>query len=464
MTTASPARVNKNVILVISTTSAFILPFLIAAINVALPTMGRELNMSAVVMTWVSTSYFLAIAIVQVPFGRLSDILGRRLIFILGLLITTGGSFLGGFSNSISMLLISRILQGLGSGMTYNSSISILTSVFPGKERVRAIGISQAGTYLGLSLGPLFGGLLTETLGWQSIFLISGILGVLLIIMVFQGLKAEWKEARGEKFDTSGSIIYAIGIASFMYGFSSLPSITGIVFFIAGAAVMAFFIWWESKSPSPVLNLALFRHNRVFIFSNIAVVITYISTFAINYLLSLYLQYIKGSSADYAGAILIFASVLMTVFTVISGFISQRKNPRVLAAIGMAIDCAATIMLIFLGSSTPMWYIMLSLAVYGIGIGLFVTPNTNIIIGAVESKALGVVSGIMGTMRTAGMMISMAITMILFSVYIGQAEITPGSYPQFLTSVRVGFIIFSLFGVLGIVSQAIARNGEREKP
>ncbi|MFA5309837.1 MAG: MFS transporter [Dehalococcoidales bacterium] len=458
MTDNSPARVNKSIILIISTITAFILPFLVAAVNVALPTMGREFGMEALVMSWVSTSYFLAIAIVQVPFGRLSDIVGRRRLFILGLLVSTGGSFLGVFANSITVLIISRVLQGLGSGMTFNNSVAILSSVFTGKERGKALGISQAGTYLGLSLGPLIGGVMTDRLGWNSIFLLSGCLGVLLIILVWYGIKAEWREAAGEKFDITGTIAYVIAIGIFMYGFSSLPSTTGIILFVIGSAGMVFFVWWESRTPSPIFEISLFRRNRVFILSNLAALVTYLSTFAVTYLLSLYLQYIKNYSAEQAGLVLIVSSVFMTIFTLLSGFISQRYEPRIVATVGMAFNCAALIMLIFLGNDTSTWYIIPALAIYGTGIGLFVSPNTNAIMGSVEPRVLGVASGTLGTMRTAGMILSMGITMILFSVYIGQAEIIEAYYPQFLTSVRVGFTIFSTLCVGGLIAQMVARR------
>ena len=458
MNNAPTAASNKNLILAIATTTSFILPFLVASVNIALPTMGRELNMEAVVMTWVSTSYFLAIAVVQVPFGRLSDILGRRRLFIIGLAISTLGSFLGGFANSVPVLMLSRVLQGFGSGMTFNVAVAILSSVFPGKERARALGISQSGTYLGLSLGPLFGGFLTEHLGWKSIFLISGGLGTLLVLLVIIGLRTEWRDARGEKFDMRGSFIYMIGIASFMYGFGTLTTAPGIALFIIGIAALALFIWWENRTPNPVFNISLFRSNRVFIFSNLAALITYLSTFAITTLLSFYLQYIKKLSPDRAGLVLICASVLMTTFTIISGFIAKRVDSRMLATLGMGIDLIATVMLIFLGADTSLWYVILALMIYGTGIGLFVSPNTNAIMGSVDNKVLGVASGTLGTMRTVGMMLSMDITMVLFAIYIGQAEITSAYYPQFLTSVRVGFIIFSACGLGGVIAQLIARN------
>src|SRR4030042_1961366 len=232
--------------------------------------MGRDFDMEAVTMSWVSTSYFLAIAIVQVPFGRLSDIFGRRRLFILGLVVATLASFMGGFATSVPMLIVSRVFQGLGSGMTFNNAVAILTSVFPGKERAKALGISQSGTYLGLSLGPLIGGLLTKHLGWQSIFLVSGGLGVLLIILVFVGLKAGWRGARGEKLEVTGSITYIISIALFMYGFSRMPPLTGIILFIVGVAGLIFLVRWEIRTPTPVFDLTLFRRHRVFVFSNLA--------------------------------------------------------------------------------------------------------------------------------------------------------------------------------------------------
>jgi EmrB/QacA subfamily drug resistance transporter len=462
MTNQTNAAVNKNIILVIATTTAFILPFLAASMNVALPTMGRDFNMEAVVMSWVNTSYFLAIAVVQVPLGRLSDIIGRKRLFVLGLAISAAASLAGFFANSIQILLLSRVFQGFGAGMTFNNSIAILTSVFSPQERARALGISQAGTYLGISMGPLLGGLLTEGLGWRSIFMASSILGIFLVVLVFLGIRAEWREARDEKFDFTGSIVYAIAIALFMYGFSSLPTVIGIILFVVGAAGLAYFIRWETRTPSPVLDLTLFRHNRVFVFSNLAALVTYISTFAVTFLLSLYLQYIKDFTPEKAGLVLITSSVLMTIFTLSTGFISPRFAPRLVATIGMALNCIALVMLIFLGNTTPIWYIVIALAVYGMGIGLFVSPNTNVIMGSVSSRVLGVASGTLGTMRTAGMMLSMGVMMILFSLYIGDAEIASANYPQFLTSVRVGFVIFSIINVVGVIAQMVARRTEKE--
>jgi MFS family permease len=461
MTSQAGAGVNKNIILVISTTTAFITPFLSAAVNIAIPTIRRDFAIDAVVMTWVGTIYFLSIAVVQVPCGRLADIYGRKRLFVIGLLVTIFASLLGTFAGSVAMLLISLALMGIGSGIMFNNSISILISVFPADRRGRALGISTAGTYTGLSMGPFIGGILTRAFGWQSIFILSGFLSIVLLALVFYALKGEWREAAGEKFDVVGSITYAISIVLFMYGFSSLPDVLGIVLFVLGVTGFIFFTRWEARTVSPIFNINLFRENKVFFFSNLAIFISYIATFAISFLLSLYLQDIKELNPDKAGLVLITASVLMAVFTPISGRISDRIEPRLVASVGMALNCVALLLLVFLNADTALWYIMFALAINGLGIGIFASPNTNAIMGAVEKKSLGVAAGTLGTMRTAGMMVSMGIMMILFSLYIGQTEITPAYYPQFLTSVRTGFIIFTVVSIFGLLCQLVARSADK---
>jgi MFS family permease len=454
----SETTVKRYVVLVISTATSFIMPFMVAAINIAIPTMREEFSLEAWVTAWVGTIYFLSIAMVQVPCGRLADIYGRKKLFIIGLLVTILASFLGIFAHSVPLLFISLALIGAGSGVMFNNSISILTSVFPSDMRGRVLGISTAGTYAGLSIGPYIGGVLTRAFGWQSIFILSAIMSIVLLLLVLYALKGEWREAEGESFDIVGSVTYAVAIALFIYGFSSLPQVLGVILLLIGIGGFVFFARWEARMDSPVFDLSLFQKNRVFFFSNLAMFISYIATFAVNFLLSLYLQEIKELTPDRAGLILITASVLMAIFTPISGRVSDKIEPRLVASVGMSFNCIALFLLIFINAGTPLWYIITVLAINGLGIGIFSSPNTNAIMGSVERKSLGVAAGTLGTMRTAGMMVSMGIVMILFSLYIGKAEIVPMYYPEFLASARTGFIILTSFSILGLLSQLTARR------
>lgn len=461
MNNDSGSAVKRSIVLVIATATAFIMPFLSSAVNVALPTIGRDFSLEAVVIAWVGTIYFLSVAMVQVPCGRLADIYGRKKLFIIGLLLTICAALLGAFANSVAMLLISLALMGMSSGVIFNNSISILTSVFPADMRGRVLGISTAGTYTGLSLGPYIGGVLTKTFGWHSIFMLAGFLSLVMLALIFYALKGEWREAEGEKFDIIGSVTYGISIVLFIYGFSSLPTVRGIILFLLGVAGFMLFARLESRTDSPIFNLSLFRKNRPFFFSSVAVFISYISTFAISFLLSLYLQYIKGLPPQNAGLVLIVASVLMAIFTPISGRVSDKIEPRLVASVGMSFNAVALLLFIFLSDGTPLWFIIMALAINGIGIGIFASPNTNAIMGSVDRKSLGVAAGTLGTMRTAGMMVSMGIMMILFSLHIGQTQITPAYYPEFLASVKTGFIIFTVVCICGLLCQLAARSAAR---
>lgn len=455
------AGVNKNVTLLVTATSVFISPFMVAAVNIALPTIGKEFSMGAVLLGWVATCFLLASAALLVPFGRLADIYGRKKLFLCGMGLFSVSSFLGGISNSATLLILIRVFQGISGAMSVGTAVAILTSVFPAEERGRAIGINMAATYLGLSLGPFLGGILTQQLGWRSIFFISAFLGLMVVVLVFWKLKGEWAEARGERYDVVGSIIISLSIIVGMYGFTVLPSTLGIVLVLLGVSGLLTFVRWESKVASPVFNISLFQKNAAFVFSNLATLINYSSAFAMSFLLSLYLQYTKGLSPQTAGLISVVSPVVMTVFAPIAGRLSDRVEPRLVASVGLAFTCVALLLFIFLTDVTALGFIITGMAIYGVGTGLFSSPNTNAVMSSVDHRFLGVASGTVATMRSLGMMLSMGVVMILFSIYIGQAEITPDYYPEFLTSVQVGFIIFAVLSFGGILIQLAARRAKQ---
>jgi EmrB/QacA subfamily drug resistance transporter len=449
---------SKLVTLIIASTSAFVFPFMMASVNVALPTIGREFAMEAVMLGWVATSFILASATLQVPIGRFADIWGRKKIFTYGLVIQIVTNIFCATASSGTWLILARVVQGFGGAMTFSTLVAILTSVSPPGERGRAIGVYLSAVYLGLALGPFLGGVLTQHFGWRSIFFLTALLGLLVLVLVLWKLKGEWAEARGEKYDTAGAITFCLSLGVLMYGFSVLPTMLGIVLVILGLLGLTGFFWWETRIESPVLNVNLFRRNTVFVFSNLAALINYSATFAVTFYLSLYLQYMKGMSPQTAGLMLIVQPVVMTILTPISGRLADRVEPRLVAAVGMALSCVGLSLLAFLTDETALLFIIASLVILGFGFGFFASPNTSAIMGSVENRVLGVASGTVGTMRSTGMMLSMGVAMILFSIYIGQAQITPEYYPAFLTSMKTGFIIFAALCFVGIFAQLAGRN------
>jgi MFS family permease len=322
--------------------------------------------------------------------------------------------------------------------------------VFPPGEKGKALGINVAAVYLGLSLGPPLGGILTHHLGWRSIFLANVPLGLIIVVFVLLKLKGDWAEAKGEKFDFVGSLIYSLTLTSIMYGFSTLTSNTGAWLLLLGSLGFFLFIKWEIKMESPVLDMRLFRNNKAFTLSNLAALINYSATFAVTFLLSLYLQYIKGLSPQDAGIILIAQPIVMAIFSPFAGKLSDRIEPRIVASIGMTVTAVGLSLFIVLSEKTTLEFIISSLILLGFGFALFSSPNTNAVMSSVEKRFYGVASGTLGTMRLTGQMLSMGIAMLIFAIYLGGVQIMPESYPAFLRSTKAIFVILAALCFVGI--------------
>jgi len=453
----SEENISKRSVLLVATFAAFLTPFLGSAVNLALPSIGKDLDADAISLGWVISSFILSSAIFLLPFGRLADIIGRKKVFLYGISLFTVSTFLIIFTGSVTSLIVLRIFQGLSSAMIFGTSLAIITSVFQPGERGRAMGINITAVYLGLSCGPVIGGLLTQYLGWRSIFAFLVPFGIVSFILIKSKIKTEWADAAGEKFDWYGSIIYGVALSSFMYGFSRLPSSIGWICIATGVIMAGVFIIIENKMSNPVFDIRLILRNRVFAFSGIAALIHYSATSATGFFISLYLQYLKGLDARTAGLIMISQPIAMTLLSPIAGKLSDKRNPGVIASIGMGLTASGLILLCLVTRTTPNYLIILLLIIMGIGFGLFSSPNSNAIMSSVEKRHLGVASGVVGTMRMIGQMMSMGIAMMLLSLYIGKQTINPSTYPGLISAMKTGFLIFSGLSILGIFA-SLARN------
>jgi EmrB/QacA subfamily drug resistance transporter len=440
----------KKYALIAATLGAFLTPFMGSSINIALPSIGKDFEMDAVLLSWVATAYLIAAAMFLVPFGRIADIYGRKKVFTGGILLYTLSSLLSAFSTSALMLISFRVLQGFGAAMIFGTGVAIVTSVFPVGERGKALGINVAAVYLGLSLGPSIGGFLTQHFGWRSVFIVNVPLGLIVLAIVLWKLKGEWATAKGEKFDIPGSIIYSIMLLAVMYGFSLLPAMSGAWLILGGVLAFLAFVKWEMRIKSPVLDISLFRNNRVFAFSNLAALLHYSAVFATFFLLSLYLQYIKGFTPQNAGLILVSQPVVQAVFSPIAGRLSDRFQPRLLASAGMVMTFVGLSLFTLLNEETALEFIIANLILLGLGLAFFSAPNTNAIMSSVEGRSYGVASATLATMRQVGMTLSMGIAMLLFAIYIGRVQITPEYHELFLRSVKTAFIVFACFCFAGV--------------
>lgn len=443
-------KATKLTALTIASLSSFLTPFMISSINIALPVIGKEFKADAVVLSWVATSYLLAAAMSLVPFGKLADIYGRKKIYMVGIFIFTLMSLFSAVSVSAPMLIVFRTFQGAGSAMIFATGIAILSSVYPPQERGKVLGIAVAATYMGLSCGPFFGGFLTRYLSWRSIFLINIPFGVVIILLIIFKLKGEWKGAEGQKFDLTGSIIYGTGIFAFMYGISILPAAMSVILILTGVVGLVAFVKWELVLASPVFEVNLFVTNRTYAYSCLAALINYSATFAVAFLLSLYLQYIKELPPQVAGMVLVANPITMAVFSPLAGRLSDRIEPRVISSLGMSLTAVGLVLFIMLNNHTSILYVISSLLIMGFGFALFSSPNMNAIMGSVDKRLYGIASASVGTMRLLGQMLSMGIVTLIFSLYIGREQITPQSYSMLIKSVQVAFFVFSCFCAGGV--------------
>jgi len=421
-----------------------------SSINTALPSIGRELALDAVSLSWVSTAYLLASAIFLVPFGRLADIHGRKRIFSLGMVLHTVSSLLLTFSNSSASLILLRLPQGMGSAMIFGTGVAILTSAYPPGERGKVLGINSAAVYIGLSTGPFLGGLMTQALGWRTIFLLNVPLGLITIAVIMLRLKGEWAEAKGEKLDLLGSTIYGLSLTSTMLGLSQLPSMTGASLLLLGLLGTITFFQVETRSQSPVLDIQVFKDNKAFTLSNIAALMNYSATFAISFLLSLYMQNIKGLNPQSAGLVLMAQPLVQAGFSPLAGKLSDRREPRIIASTGMAVTSTALLLLALVMPTGSLELIIGILALLGFGLALFASPNMNAVMTSVEKRLYGVASATLATMRVTGQMISMGVTTVVLAAYVGRVQVTEQYNALFVQGLTVSLIVFAALCFIGI--------------
>ncbi|HRG02622.1 MAG: MFS transporter [Paludibacteraceae bacterium] len=445
--------------------TSFMGTFLISSINIALPSIEKTFGLNAIMLSWVVTSFLLATAMFLLPAGRWSDISGVVRLYKAGLIIFTLSSLLCGIAPSGGWLIAARYLQGIGAAFTNTTGQAILVGSFPPQNRGSVLGISVSSVYLGLSFGPFVGGLLTQQIGWRSIFMAAALIGLVSTVVSFLYLgKDEQTGQTKQKMGLKGVIFFMLGLVCMVYGSSLIPATSGWLIMAAGLAALILFWKIESKSKMPVFDTGLFTKNRMFAFSNLAALINYGSTSAIVFFLSLYLQKIQHLTPQQAGLILIAQPIMMTLFSPLVGRLSDRHQPRYFATSGMAMCSVGLASMSFLNEVTPHWVIISILIWIGIGFALFSSPNMNLIMSSVNRTQYGLASGTAASMRVIGQITSMTIVTLLFAGLFSGKSIEKVSDSLFLTAMKWGFITFSLTSLVGIYFSYVRGNVKRKTP
>lgn len=440
----------KRSALSIAVLTSFLMPFLISGVNIALPAIEKEFDMNAVALSWIVTAYLLSTAVFLLPIGKFADIRGQKFVFQGGIILFTIATALCGIAPNGMVLIILRVIQGFGASMTATTSAPILVSVFPPVQRGKVLGINVAAVYLGLSMGPFIGGLLTQHFGWRSIFLSCVPLGIVAIILVFFKMKDNPRVRTPGKIDHIGTLYYSTGLIAIVYSSSNLNKSFGWALLITGILFLILFVAQCKKSAYPIFEVTLFTRNRLFAFSNIAALINYSATFSLVFLMSLFLQKIKGFTPQLTGTILMAQPLMMTILSPFAGKLSDSIEPHKLATSGMLISSIGLFMLAFINAQTSVFMIVTILILMGLGFGLFSSPNMNTIMSSVEKNQLGIASGTSATMRVVGQMASMMIATLVFSLCFSSTHINEIDNTLFISSVRLLFIISGSICLAGV--------------
>jgi MFS family permease len=456
--TQSENKVNPGALLFILCLGSSLVPFMSSALNLALPYINKDLSLNAVMSGWVPTSYMLTTAILQIPCARIADMIGRKKVFVWGVVILTVFTVLSGLATTGATLIVYRSLAGIGSAMMFGTNTAILTSSIPAQKRGKAMGILTATVYSSLAAGPFIGGLLTQYFNWHSIFFVSAFVSLIVAVGGYLIIKEDWKEDVRSKFDTVGSVLFAFGLSSLIYGFTMLPHVLGFVFIGIGIVILLLFWLYEKKQEFPVFNVQIFLQNKVFRMSSLSALINYSATFSISFMLSLYLQYVRGLSPRDAGFILIIQSVIQAIASLKSGSLSDKMSPTFLATLGMSVIAVGLVGLCFISETTSYYYLGGMMILLGLGFGIFSSPNANIIMSSVERKYYGLASATMGTMRLTGQSLSMGIAIMAISIVIGNVDLSVAPHPQFIGSMRIAFIICLALCLFGVYASSVRRR------
>ncbi|RPJ51346.1 MAG: MFS transporter, partial [Methanobacteriota archaeon] len=394
------------------------------------------------------SAYLLASVVCLLPAGRAGDLYGRVRVFKVGAVVYTAASVFAVFTPSMPVLIALRVCQGVGSAMIFANSVAIITDLYPPGKRGYALGINVTAIYAGLSAGPVLGGIIAQFWGWRSIFIVTVLLG-LVVIISFRRLPASFEERREGSFDLLGMILSMLAVACLFYSLTSITQTIGLIALAGSGVLSIIFYFVEQRQPSPLVPLPLLRENILFLHSNLAALINYSATFAVSFLLSLYLQFIRGLEPAPAGLLLLAQPVMQVICSPLAGRLSDRAPAATVASVGMLATAASLLGLATLDSATPFWRIGLLLAMLGAGLAFFSAPNTNVVMSCVGSDLYRCASALLATMRNIGMIASMGITMLVFSLLLGTTAVTPEVFPSLLQAIQLIFLAFFVLTLIG---------------
>jgi len=429
-------------------------------VNIALPTIGTYFKTSVQNTAWATISYLLVITALLLVFGRLSDIYGQKLIFTGGLLVFTIGSSLCAMSQNITQLVIFRSIQGIGAAMIVSNTSAIVTNAFPPEQRGKSLGIIGAVVSVGLMTGPPLGGFIIHYLGWQYIFLVNvpiGVASILFTLKILPEFRADKSSALFHPFD---SILWILGVTVLVLAFRASGQLVSLavdmlVSFGVCFILLSLFYVRQIKSESPLLKPSFFK-NDIVMFASVAGFFSYMTMISLSFMFPYLLENTFGMTPFQTGLVLVCIPVTTAFASPISGHLSDKFGQRPIATSGAALSTIAIISMYLLNANSPTWHIMLNLVIFGLGLGMFGSPNNSAIMGSVDIRDRGSAGGIIATVRNLGMVSGLGIISLVYNAGVkGRGENVILAY---LGAFKEALPIIAVFSLMALVFSALRRS------
>jgi EmrB/QacA subfamily drug resistance transporter len=414
-------------------------------VNVALPSIGRDLHVSISSLEWVVTAYALTFAALLITGGKLGDLMGRRRIFVIGIAIFTLSSLACGLAPTAGFLIGARAVQGIGAALMNPASLSIITATFPPRERGQAIGIWAGVSAMALAIGPLVGGLIVDNLNWNWIFFINVPVGVAGIIVSQLVIKESRDTSHEQSLDLPGLVTSSAGLFALTYaliegnrhGWTS-PEIVGL--FSAAALLLVGFVVLERYQRLPMLDLSLFR-NGSFTGSNIVAMLVSLGMFGVFFFVSLYIQNILGWSATKAGASFLPMTLLIILVAPIAGKLSDRVGSRWLMGAGMTLVSISLLLYQRVGLHSTFWTLLPAMLLGGVGMAMTMSPMTAAAMSSVPVDKAGVGSGVLNSFRQLGGSLGIALMGAILASFVTVSPLSPEAPQQFVNGLHAALAV-----------------------
>jgi EmrB/QacA subfamily drug resistance transporter len=438
-----------------------------SVVNTVLPVIGKTFQSQVASVEWVVTVYLLGLSALLLSFGRLGDMRGHKYIYVLGFGVFVASSMLCGLAPNVLSLVIFRGIQAVGAAMLAANSPAILTKSFPAEQRGQALGLQATMTYLGLTVGPSFGGWLASIAGWRAVFYINLPVGILAIWLSLRSIPNDRVHKSAERFDWLGAVVFMLALSTLLlglnqghnWGWGSLP----ILILLSGAMLLfGIFIWIEHRAINPMVDLNLFRSGR-FSLTTVSAILNYIGVYCVIFLMPFYLIQGRMYTSAEAGLLLTAQPVVMAIIAPLSGTLSDKLGTRWPAMIGMAVLTVGLYLLSHLGPESSVQSIVISLGVMGLGTGTFISPNNSALMGAAPRQRQGIAAGILATARNFGMVLGVGISGSIFTTLItqgaGSTTVGETSGDVFFKAIQVNFLVAAGIALIGVFTSASRSEG-----